>query len=323
VRKSCFICLGLCFGGLLVGLARAETFELNDNQMLSGEIVSYNENGLIVRQPDDKYSDRIPWTRFSQADLKTLAGNPKIAPWVEPFIEVSEEEKLKKTDVETKPVPRLEQPRAQSFFGALLSSSLGLAIFFVLYTANLYAAYEVSIFRSRRIALVCGLAAVPLFGFLVPIVFLSIPTRVRRSVADEVGAEASAKPPPTLAPRAPPAAAERAPEHAPRTLRVAHTEATHPAAPPTETQVFRRGAFTFNRRFFETRFPGFFGFVRRDVEKNLALVIKSVRGEFVGQRIARITANELHLQVQKGAASEEILIPFVEIQEVLLQHRET
>jgi len=44
-------------------------------------VVSFNENGLVFRQPDDKYSDRVPWAKFSQEDLKKLGKNPKIAPW--------------------------------------------------------------------------------------------------------------------------------------------------------------------------------------------------------------------------------------------------
>jgi hypothetical protein len=92
------------------------------------------------------------------------------------------------------------------------------------------------------------------------------------------------------------------------------------ALPPTTT--FQRGQFTFNRRFIETKFPGFFGVIRRDADRDMVLVIKSSRGEYIGQRISRIAANDLHLQVQRGHASEEIMIPFVEIQEIRLKHKD-
>ena len=98
------------------------------------------------------------------------------------------------------------------------------------------------------------------------------------------------------------------------------TEPVEPAHPPTTT--FQRGQFTFNRRFFETKFPGFFSVVRRDPDRDMVLVIKSVRGQFVGQRIARIAPNDLHLQVQRGPASEEVMIPFAEIQEIQLKHKD-
>jgi hypothetical protein len=93
-----------------------------------------------------------------------------------------------------------------------------------------------------------------------------------------------------------------------------------PALPPTTT--YQRGQFTFNRRFIETKFPGFFGVVRRDADRDMVLVIKSTRGEYDGQRISRIAANDLHLQVRRGHASEEVMIPFVEIQEIRLRHKD-
>src|SRR5213075_3555312 len=91
-------------------------------------------------------------------------------------------------------------------------------------------------------------------------------------------------------------------------LKIAHHEAekTVPAIP--ETTKFQRGQLTFNRRFFETKFPGFFGVVRRDAERDMLLVIKTTRGEYAGQRISRIAANDLHLEIQRGSASEEVLI---------------
>ena len=79
----------------------------------------------------------------------------------------------------------------------------------------------------------------------------------------------------------------------------------------------------FNRRFFETKFSGFFGMVRRDAEKDMIIVIKSARGEYAAERISRITANDLHAQVRKGQATEEVTIPFTEIQEVRLKHKDS
>jgi len=88
-------------------------------------------------------------------------------------------------------------------------------------------------------------------------------------------------------------------------------------APP---EVFTRGQFTFNRRFFETRFPKFFG-VFRGADKDKVLAIKSARREHVADRIVRITANDVVVQVTHGTASEEVTIPFVEIQEVVVRRK--
>jgi hypothetical protein len=52
------------------------------------------------------------------------------------------------------------------------------------------------------------------------------------------------------------------------------------------------------------------------------LAIKTNRGEFVGQRISRIAANDMHLEIQRGGATEEILIPFQEIQKITLRHKD-
>ena len=46
----------------------------------------------------------------------------------------------------------------------------------------------------------------------------------------------------------------------------------------------------------------------------------SSRGEYVGKRISRITANELFLHTFKGDVTEDVLIPFNEVLEVVVKH---
>jgi len=86
--------------------------------------------------------------------------------------------------------------------------------------------------------------------------------------------------------------------------------------------VFARGKFTFNRRFIETKFSGFFGVVRREAEKDLLLTVKAARDEYLVNRISRITGNEMHVEVRKGGASQEVVIPFAEISEMKLKHKD-
>lgn len=314
------ICIAWLVGSFLTSVIRADTFELNDGQSLTGDIVSFNESGLIVRLPDDKYSDRILWTKFSQIDLKKLAQNPKIAPMVEPFIDLSQEEKPKKVEVQVVAPVRLARPEVHSLFGAMFSSSVGAMVMLLIYVATIYAAYEVAIFRSRPRALVCGLAAIPVVGFLSPIVFLAMPSRTEHAVEEEVVAHAPAGSTQTFS--VPGTAAPAGASAAEGALRLAHGGAGRSTSSLPQTQIFQRGAFTFNRRFFETKFPGFFGVIRRDAEKDMVLLVKAARGTHVAQRITRIAANDLHLQVQKGTASEEIMIPFGEIQEIQLKHKD-
>ena len=66
----------------------------------------------------------------------------------------------------------------------------------LLYAANIYAGYEISIFRARPPALVCGVSAVlPLIG---PIIFLSMPTKIARrgDLGDRAPAPPAEAPPP-------------------------------------------------------------------------------------------------------------------------------
>ena len=79
----------------------------------------------------------------------------------------------------------------------------------------------------------------------------------------------------------------------------------------------------FNRRFFETKLAGFLRMVPSDAEKDLIVVIKSARGEFIGNRISKLLPNELVLQFLKSNASSDITVPFTEIQEVQVRHKDS
>jgi hypothetical protein len=321
--RRCYLILGagLVAAWLWAGSAQADEFKLTTGETLNGEVLdtSANDQGVQVKVGEGDYR-KVPWNSFSQDDLKKFAANRRMQPFVEPFIEPSPQERIQKTQVNIKQPPRLERPPRGSLVGAFLGSGVGLFVLLVLYGAGIYAAYEVALFRAQPPLLVCGLAAIPGLGFFSPIVFLSMPTRAKTS---ELPPGMAAEPPP-----AEPVVAEEEvnPMHAdgaahPSGLRL-HTEAENPKNALPETIRYQRGQFTFNRRFFETKFPGFFGVVRRDAEKDLVLVIKSARGEYTGQRISRIAAGDLHLQVQRGHASEEVLIPFQEIQEIRLKHKD-
>ncbi|MFO1486874.1 MAG: hypothetical protein U1F65_00200 [Verrucomicrobiota bacterium] len=337
MRKFIFIGLALWLCGWSVG---AETFQLADGKTVTGEVImgSVNDNGLQVRVDDSQY-ERIPWSSFTQDDLKKFMQNPKFATYVEPFIEVSQEEKLKKTEVTINPVPRLEKPAAGSLIGGIFSSGLGIVIVLLVYLANLYAAFEVAVYKARPFAVVCGAAAVlPLLG---PIIFLCLPALQEAGAAAEEAAEAAAAAANAPAAGAPGAPGPIAPAPASRTmsasavpagsaapdtggLHISHESAAAHAAEAAlpQTQTFQRGAFTFNRRFFETKFAAFFGVVRKESDKDMVMVIKSARGEYLGTRISRISANDLHLDVHKGHASEEVMIPFTEIKEAQLKHKD-
>jgi hypothetical protein len=315
-----YLFLSLLIFGLLPRIGLAEAYKLTTGETLNGEVLSTsaNDQGVQVKIGEGQYQ-RVPWTSFSQEDLRAFAKNQKMEPFVAPFIEVSQAEKLKKTEPNVKQPPRLERPPKQSLVGAMFSSSLGILLVLLIYAANIYAGYEVAIYRARPPVLVAGLSAIPGLGFAAPIVFLSLPTQMK-GTAGETKAAAADAPAPAATDEINPMKLESA-EH-PGGLRVAADTQTKSKPALPEPVVYKRGQFTFNRRFFETKLAGFFGMIRRDAERDLVLTIKSNRGEFVADRISRIAANDFHIQVAKGPASEEVMISFQEVQEIRIKHKD-
>lgn len=315
MRKIDFICVGLLLLGLLLGVAHADTFELTDGRSVTGEVVSSNESGLIVRLPDGTYSERIPWTRFNQADLRRLAQDAKMTQFVEPFIEVSQEELMQRNAIDVKPVPRLERQPDRSLLGALFSSGVGVVLVLFIYAANIYAAFEIAVFRARPKVLVCAVAAVlPILG---PIIFLSMPTKVE-SPEEAALAQGAGEPAPVYTM---PTNPEEEVESGGGGLHLAPHETRHASGLPP-TQTFQRGAFTFNRRFFETKFPNFFGAVKREADKDMVLAVKASKGNYIAHRITRISASDVHLEIHRGHAPEEVSVGYGEIQEIQLKHKD-
>ncbi len=338
VHRFCKLLMVFALCGLLAGIARADTLHLTDGTTVSGEVATMDDKGVVVKQADGTFTDHIPWNKLTQEDLRTFEQNPKAAAFVEPWIELTQADKAERTKIEVKDFPHPQRPAKGSLIGGLTTSGLGVFMLLVLYGANIYAAYEISIFRARPAGVVCGVAAVlPVIG---PIIFLSMQPALNQATAKPVEewqppteeyAEAAAAAPGAAAPAqaagtrpaSRPAAPGETPAEAEAPLETYATEPAAPAGPALPpTKTFLRGQYTFNRRFFETQMPSFFGVARAGADKDMVLYIRAARGAYVGQRIPRIAANELHLQVQKQNASEEVVIPFVEIQEVQLKHKD-
>ncbi len=296
--------------------AHAEVFELTDKTSLSGQPLAPDKRGVIIKGEDGKLSDRVPWTNFTQTALKKISELPTAKALVEPYLEPDDPEPSKKAaaEITIKPVPRLPRPNPRAGFGAIFSSSLSVFIFLLLYAANIYAGYEISIFRNYPAGLVCGVAAVaPILG---PIIFLSLPPRILprdEPLAEEQAAQEELVP-----------TGETAGELAAPPLD-GHAATAAPAAnaarlpPPT---IYQRGHTTFNRRFFETKMSGFLRIVPSEAEKDMVICVRSARGEHSGPRISRVMPNELALQVSKAGATADVIIPYSEIQEVQIRHKE-
>ena len=267
----------------------------------------------MIKLDDGTYADRLEWGKFNQESLKKLAQNPKAAPLVEPYLEPSEEElaeAAKRTEIVIRTdYPKLERPTAKpGFIKSLFTSGVGLLGLFLIYAANIYAGYEVSIFRARSPGLICGVSAVlPILG---PIIFLCMPTQVesKEDIVQEPAREREAYYVAGVEPA----------DNLPAELAVVDDAAQLP-----RTKTFPRGQFTFNRRFFETQFPGFFGVVRQESDQDMTLLIDSTRGHhFEVARIVQLDANGVCIQVNTGGVPHEEAIPFLEIQQIILKHKD-
>jgi len=308
VRKILWTIFGLWLCGLLG--ARADTFPLADGSSLTGDIVKSADTGLMLHLPDDTYTN-VLWTKFSQDELNQLAANPKIKPFVEPFIEIPESERPQKPEVKVGDVSRLKLPPKQSLLGALFSSSVGFVVLLLIYGANIYAGFEIAIARARPIALVMGVAAVlPILG---PIIFLAMPGRMEAQAAP-VEAQVESDPQTFAMPGVPPQEEIH--------IVASGFQGERPPEPEnSQTEVFQRGQFTFNRRFFETKFSGFFGIVRPEADRGKMLVVKTPGALLTVERISRIGASDVHFEVVQGGERQEIMVPFADIQQIQLKSK--
>jgi hypothetical protein len=296
---------------------QADEFRLANGNTLRGELASADEDGLVVRLEVGGFSKREPWVNFSQETLKEVAKDKKLAPLVEPFIELAPEElkaQEKKKEIIVREVPtRFERPTEKIGLAGAFMTPVGLAILAVLLAANLYAGYEIALFRQQPTILVCGLSLV--FPVVAPLVFISMPSRVAHDVGVEgepdagAGAGAAGRKTTGLVAGKPGSG-----------LSLAALEKQGAAGGATQPQTYTRGEHTFNRRFFETKFAGFFRVVPGEAEKDLVLVFKTVKHEYIGRRISRISMNELHLVLLSG--NQEVSISFAEMTTVQIRHKD-
>jgi hypothetical protein len=307
--------------------ATAGTFPLTDGTSIVGTPDSIVDRGVVFQLPDGSLSARIEWDKFTPEAIKELASEAKTEnerALLEPMVDNLPQEVAKRKEIVIKPIEIPVRPAHGVGIFGLFGSSVGWMMLVALYAANLFAAYEVCIYRRRPPGMVCGLAAIPFFGVLSPIVFGCMPTLP--PPAEPTEAEPTEEAPIQMATPGAAGLAEMAETGKPEPKGAAAAEtgpaaATGPKLP--EPVIFQRGEFAFNRRFFETKFAGFFRVIPTEAEKDLVLRIRAARGEFTGRRISRITPNELYLQVTVNNVSSEEMIPFMEIAEVQIRHKDS
>lgn len=327
MHKTLLIAFTLWFGGL-ISAVWADTFTLSDGTTVSGDIVKFDDNSMMLRE-GDTYTN-VQWTLFSQDSLRQLAQDPKKAQLVEPFIAPEVTARPPKPQLQLQGAEKLDVPAKTSVIGGLFTSSVGLFLLLMIYVANLYAAYEIALCRARPVGAAVGSAVVlPLIG---PIIFLLLP---RPDIGvPEAASEGEAVPEPS--PASPPAAAP-APSTAVPAASAASTssspmETGNPAeeiqvsaapwapaagskaAAKPETIVFPRGKFTFNKRFIETKFPTFI----KGTSADSVMVVATTKDKFVAQRIGQAGANEMQLVCANG----EFMVSYGEIQEIQIKPKD-
>ena len=280
-------------------LAAEVNVALTDGSTVQGELLKHDDNGMQLRI-GETYTN-IAWARLAQEALKQLANDPKIKAQVEPFIEPEISQRAPKPEIKINPVMRLDLPENPSILGGLLKSSVGKFIFFVLFLANLFAAYEISIVKARPAAQVVGIAAVlPIIG---PVIFLILPMLERTVVEEHVDMPAPAG---TQGATAQAAAANPG-------LDIGEASWKQPEEKKTEAQIYARGKFTFNKRFVETKFADFVG-APKGLATKFSMEVKSGAAHFAVEHIAQVGATEAIFETASG----QVTVPFADILEIKL-----
>jgi hypothetical protein len=308
--------------GLFWGPAWAADYKLLDGSTISGEISDGNDYGVAFRLDIGGFSKRISYSKFTQEALKLLAENPKLKPMVEPFIELPPEftKPKPKPTIRLRDVPRADRPPGRTTFFSSFTTPLGLVILGVLYLANLLAAYEIARYRNRPVALACGLSALlPVLG---PIIFLVSPS-LEPAEESEATAPEEALGGPAIPQASSPAGATSRKVGMPAPLAAGglRMAAAAKTEERTEAKAYKRGDYTFNRRFFETQFSGFFRVVPTDADKDMVLVVTTAKAEYVGKRISRISAADFFLQLLMPAG-KEVGISFAEVAQIAVKHKD-
>jgi len=288
-------------------LLSAAEFKLTNGDVIRGEPASVDAEGIVIRREIGGFSERISWARLTQDSLKILLEDPQAKKFAEPFIEVPIEikkEKEKKKEIVIREPPRPERPVQKSFFAGLLTPA-GFMVLGIIFFANLYTAFHIAKFRGRPVALVVGTSVIlPVIG---PIIFLSMPST-----------DAVAPPPTEAAPvNTDVVSAEAKVSGMQSSLGLAAHQKGGPKQ-DNQAQVYKRTEVTMDRRFFETKFAGYFRMVPENPD--MVLVVKTAKQEYVARRISRISSNEVHLQLLRG--NTEVGVPFGEISEVMVRHKD-
>ena len=288
-------CVVLCFVFAALA-ARADTLKLANGSTLTGDILKSDDNGLMVHAEGDTYTN-IAWGRLSQETLRTISADPKIKVFADPFIEPTETERPP-AQIQVNPTVRLDRPAHPSVILGVVTSPLGLFILLVIYGANLFAAYEISLVKARTPAQVMGVSAIlPIIG---PIIFVYLPMYVEKT-------------PEELAEEQPFPEGEATPEQI-QVVELAQAEEHKEKEKKLEPQIFPRGKYTFNKRFVETKFANFSGVPKGEALK-YTMEVKTSKDQFAVDQIMQISNTDVMFDT---AGRGQLTVQLADIQEIKL-----
>jgi hypothetical protein len=278
---------------------------LIDGTSLTGEILTADKDGFVLKLEGGGYSPKTDWGRLADESLLALSNHAKAGRFVQPYVTMPTPEDVKK---ERKPFKVAEPQRVGNPAvgkGALAAILTPGGMFFIglMYAANIFFGFEVARFRWRSPALVCGLSAVlPVVG---PLIYLAMP---KWTPPEEVNATAEAMAATTLQ------VADSGPSLVQQMgLRTGGGGVQGNSDLP---RTFGKGEFTFNRRFFETQFGMFLPSAQASEAEGLVMEIVGASGPVVANKINRMNASEVIVQRVDG---EEAPLDYGVIQSVTLR----
>lgn len=292
-------------------LAQAGNYMLASGKQITGEPALIDDKGVKFKLASGEETDWITWEKLPQAALQTLLVETK-SPAEQSLVRslLDDAPAAKNTPKITVKEPVTPQrPQGLAGLTALATSPLAWLILAILEAASILAGLQIAHYKRLPRRVVCGLAAVPVVGMLVPIAFLflsktpGLPTETR------------------YAPVNPDFMSDSDSEG------FGQSETAAPTAPEvlggTTVVVFAKPDFLFERRFFETKLASFQRLIPSDTDKDMFLWIKTLRGEFTGRRITQVTDTNLHLLLFKADATADEVIPYEEILEVQIRRKES
>ena len=311
---------------------------LTNGDQLDGVISDVDRNGIVVRVDVGGFSKRANWMQLSQQSLRKIKKLGEIETqikqldstssrkfgvrerrrwigvedYVEPFIEPTEweMEKSKNPDPVELKTPTLPATADVSSKMAAYGSPGGIGILVAIAIGSLVAGLGVAAFKESNVALAGVISFVlPIVG---PLLLLAKPKVEYEYEGDDeddaydYDAEPEAPAGAVMGDTGGGAVVGMMPE----AKKMSFAQSGPKKQTGTGEQSWDRDDTRFDRSFFQNNFPNYFKVVLGASERNMVLAIKTGKREYVGQRIKRISGNDMHMELLSG---KEQKISFSEI----------